>query len=120
MPTIDLHNEFRNPTYLSHLFLESDREALQKVVAGADYDIKKVDIQVSLNGVEIRHELLEGILDSWSTRMMEQKIDQQKKELKDTQEWIISMKGKEALEYEVDKRCKEKLQKMVDSLDVWE
>lgn len=120
MTIINLHNEFRNPTYLSHLILESDKEVLHKVVDKADYDIEKVGIQVSLNGVEIRHELLEPILENWAKRMLKQKIEQQEKELKETEKWIVAMKDKEALDYEIDKRCKEKLQKMVDSLDVWE
>jgi len=120
MTTIDLHNEFKKPTYLSHLILQAELKDLSKITSAADYDVRKVDIQISLNGVEIRHELLEPILENWATRMMNQKMEQQEKKLKETDEWVVLMKDKEALDYEIDKRCKEKLQKMVDSLDVWE
>lgn len=117
---INLRKEFQNLTYLSHLILESDKYVLRKVVESVDYDITKVNIEVSLNGVKIRYDLLEPILKNWTNRLAKEKIELEHKKLKDTKEWIVAMKEKESLEYEIEKRCKEKLQKLIDRLDVYD
>lgn len=112
--TTDLRTEFRKPSYLSHLILESDREKLAEAVAQENWDIENVNVRLFLDEVEVRNEQLEPILKDWANRLYKQKADNAEKQLKDTQEWIKVMQDKEELEYEINKRVKEKLQKMIE------
>lgn len=118
--TTNLSKEFREISYLSHLVLESNKEKLAEAVAQEEWDIENVSIRLFLDEVEVRDEKIEPILRDWTNRMYKQKVDKAEKQLEDTQEWLKVMQDKEELEYEIDKRVKEKLQKMIDSLDVWD
>lgn len=116
--TTNLSQEFRTISYLSHLVLQSDKEKLQEAMSQENWDIKNVNICLFLDDVEVRNEKIEPILKDWARRSYEQKIEQDEKKLQETERWVKAMQDKEALDYEIDKRVKLKLEKMIDSLDV--
>jgi len=118
--TTNLSQEFREVTYLSHLILESATDLLEKAVAQENWKLDDVNVRLFLNEVEVRNEKINPILDDWAERSYKQQVERDKKKLQDTQEWLRAMQDKEALDYEIDKRVKIKLEKMIDSLDVWE
>lgn len=110
MSVTNLKQEFRKQSYLSHLILESERELLVGVCNAEGYDIEKVEVCVTLNGVVVRNEDLEALLDGWAERLAKQKIEKSKTR-------VELLKECESLEDEVLKLAKAKLQEMVDGLN---
>lgn len=64
------------PTFFNHLLLESERDALVKVSDADNYDPTNLEVKLELNGVVVRVEDFNKVLEGWGERIASQIRDQ--------------------------------------------
>ena len=113
---IDLKDALDTPSYLAHLILESDRDIICEVTKSKDFNSKKIEVCVTLNGIEIRRVDLEVIFKDWAERLANQKLDKLDYNIK-KQEYDATEEGINDRAVEL---AKKKLESMVDTLNWYE
>lgn len=69
---LDLLFNGQSPTFLEDLILnQEDVSKLSKVVSDENYDVSKIEVSVTLNGIEVRTETIETLFTDWLDRLHE-------------------------------------------------
>jgi hypothetical protein len=102
-------------SWMGHIILDADSELVSKLVSAEGYDSTKIEMSVTLNGIEIRKVDIEKLLKDWVARCSKQfahSIEQERQKLENEN-------TKEGINSRAITIAKQKLQDMVDKLE-WE
>lgn len=60
------------PSFFNHLLLESEKEALMRVTDVDGFDSSQLEVKLELNGIVVRVEDFNKVLEGWGERIAEQ------------------------------------------------
>jgi len=90
---ISKHCSTQSPTWLSHIILNAETDAISKLTEKQKFDMKNCDLKITLNGIEFKDEKFEVFLD-WVINQYTEQLDEKTKQL----DKLILKKAKEILE----------------------